>query len=197
MGSSFNAFGQTNKVYGASTPVWLGTVSPTAIGGVLAEEYCFPGAFYPAGTPVRLENKVITPVAYVDITPIQEGSIYLVHEGGAIPTPGWKVLCFGNNGGKISASSILAVKKVSGGYEITVEGKLSLPTCALSPDEDVAVPTHYLYNDIFMGDIDENAAASGSCVNFHGEGILIDRTPGVYAAEYLQECIPHVAQIKG
>lgn len=62
MASSFNAYGSTSKEFGGNKPVWLGTVAPKAIGGVLAPSACTKGAFYAAGTPVLLEGGVITPI---------------------------------------------------------------------------------------------------------------------------------------
>lgn len=62
MASSFNAYGGTSKQSGGNKPVWLGTVAPHAVGGVLADSACTAGAFYAAGTPVLLENGVITPI---------------------------------------------------------------------------------------------------------------------------------------
>jgi hypothetical protein len=43
--------------------------------------------------------------------------------------------------------------------------------------EDSAVtPNGYLYNDIYIDEVGENAAATGAIVMDHAEGLLIDRT---------------------
>jgi serine acetyltransferase len=61
-------------------------------------------------------------------------------------------------------------------------------------------PNGYLYNDIWLGDIDvtdESAAATGAVVNHHPEGILIDRTPARGIAAAMAAAVPYVQQING
>ena len=60
------------------------------------------------------------------------------------------------------------------------------------------IPTHYLYNDIYLGDIDvdnEMAGASGSAVAFHADGILINRTPSAPFAAQMKAAVPGVLQV--
>lgn len=51
--NSFNVYGQTEKVIGGNTPVWLGTVKPIPVGGVLSghtdKDVC-------AGYPMKQES---------------------------------------------------------------------------------------------------------------------------------------------
>ena len=60
--SSFNAFGQKREGFGGRhIPVWLGTVTPYPVGGSLAKAYVKAGLLLPAGTPIQLKDRVITP----------------------------------------------------------------------------------------------------------------------------------------
>ena len=58
---SFNAYGSASKeTLGAHKPVWLGTVAPHAVGGVLASAYRVAGLHIPAGTPVNFTEGILT-----------------------------------------------------------------------------------------------------------------------------------------
>ena len=67
MKSSFNAYGKTKQDFGPmSIPVWLGTVEPIPVGGTVDKDYLQPGVLFPAGTPINIASKVITPlIAFV------------------------------------------------------------------------------------------------------------------------------------
>lgn len=58
----------------------------------------------------------------------------------------------------------------------------------------------YLYNDVYMGDL-ETPMATGAVVDFHGEGLLIDRVPGrdqwALEASALKTSVPNVVLIEG
>lgn len=47
--NSFNVYGQTEKVIGGFTPVWLGTVKPIPVGATFTAA---KGTLYKAGSPV-------------------------------------------------------------------------------------------------------------------------------------------------
>ncbi|MFA6717694.1 MAG: hypothetical protein WCS15_01305, partial [Prevotella sp.] len=58
-------------------------------------------------------------------------------------------------------------------------------------------PNAYLYNDIYIGDMDvadESAGASGAAVFYHADGILIDRTPASLVKDAMAAAVPGVYQ---
>lgn len=217
MTSSFNAFGQTRKVYDAgATPIWLGTVTPVPMGGTLASEFVKSRALYPAGTPINLTNKVITPVFGWTVKAYETGStndtivIAPVVCGGVnfIPAVGEAIMKLESFDTKGKAIAVAAVSETAEGVKVEIAHQsaafvaagdaLVIAEAAGSSKGAKVVPNHYLYNDIFLGDIDpslEGAGASGSGVRFHAEGILIDRTPGADFAEALAKAIPGVLQV--
>lgn len=207
MKSSFNAFGQTKKVYGAtSTPVWLGVVGPVPVGGTLASEFVKKGAFIPAGTPVNLTDKVITPFVSFEVKSIEAGAENDVVT--VAPSIDGIAVEAGDNvvkvGAKFSSTSAAVAIVAAADNTITVAhgalkvGDVVAEANGAGSGKAVKVaPNHYLYNDINLGDIEEEASATGACVRFHADGILIDRTPAAAVAEACAEAIPGVLQVKG
>ena len=60
--SSFNAFGsEALDAAQSHIPVWLGVVGPVPVGGTLKKDYVKKGLLLPAGSPVNLTDKIITP----------------------------------------------------------------------------------------------------------------------------------------
>ena len=51
--NSFNVYGQTTKEFGGNTPVWLGTVKPIPVGGVLSSNN---SSTICAGFPMKQES---------------------------------------------------------------------------------------------------------------------------------------------
>lgn len=223
MKSSFNAFGKTKKVFdAASTPVWLGTVTPVPKGGVLHPGSVIPGAIYPAGSPVVYEYGVITPFVTLSVVAVTGNSITvrpasLINEdsdyvpavngyiGEATTSDDWEV---------ISPYKVLSMSRLANGdFVLSLEGagNLKQGTNLVVCGSDGAIlapegqPNAYLYNDICIGDIDaseENveagiASATGAVVMYHAEGILIDRTPAAAIAGYMAKAVPGVLQVKG
>lgn len=218
MKSSFNVFGQANKVYGAtSTPVWLGVVSPVPVGGVLASAFKVAGALYPAGTPVNLTNKVITPFISFDVTAYTAGDTYDVVT--VVPNvPGFKLEASDNImkvgatfDAKATGYAVTAVEESNGALKVSIAHQNTAPfaagdaiaeAAAVGANKSLlaAAPNAYLYNDICFGDVDvtaDTAAATGACVRYHGEGILIDRTPAAGIAAACAVAIPGVLQVNG
>lgn len=190
---SFNAYGTSGKEYGQMhKPVWLGVVSPHAVGGVLAEKYRIKGAHYPAGTPVNLTDGVLTPIIVVEAKAVAENvvtidpSVY-----GIAPAVGDKM-----NGKAITSvapnstnAALLDVTAASHGATAG-SGVTFLPAST-----SAVTPNGYLYNDIYLGDLSD-ANATGAVVDFHGEGLLIDFTPAAFMADTMKQNVPNVIQVK-
>lgn len=217
MKSSFNAFGNGQKVVGGSTPVWLGTVTPVPRGGFLYPEMFVPGALYPAGTPVfySAEDRIIAPLPVFDITEYQSGSPYdtiKVKTYGFDLKVGSSFRLVGSTFGEEKPSlTVEEVKQIPGGQEIkfahtTMEGLYEGATVIYGDFDSEFCPNGYLYNDICISPdvdgseearMDGTSSATGAVVMYHAEGILIDRTPAAGIAEAMAKAVPGVLQVKG
>lgn len=207
MKSSFNAFGRKSYDFGnLGTPVWLGTVRPVPAGGVLAPAFLLKGALYQAGTPVNLAAKVITPLVVMRVTAVGSG-IVTVDPGsyGIVPSTSDYIQKVGDTfagNGDATAISAVAVN-ASDSSKIDITTSLSLAegdVVVVSPSASGAdVPNGYLYNDIWLGDIDvtdESAAATGAVVMQHSEGLLVDRTPAADVKAQMLAAVPGVYQVE-
>jgi len=205
MRSSFNALGSARSVGGAGIPVWLGTVRPVPVGGTLAASYLLPGALYPAGTPVNLDGKVITPFVVMKVTAVSSG-VATVDPGpyGIAPSTSHYVCkvgaTFAKNGTAAAITAVAANASDPSKWDITTTLTLAAgDVIALAPDSaDPKAPNAYLYNDIWLGDIDvtaEGAGATGAAVVSHPEGILIERTPAADVKAQMLAAVPQVLQV--
>lgn len=227
MRSSFNAFGQSKKLYDAgSVPVWLGTVTAVPVGGTLPSAFVKKDALFPAGTPICLDGKTITPlvafvvVSYTAATTGDYDTIVIkpCTYGGVdfIPAANDMLQKLGANFAATGkAAKVVAVTALTGDdagkYEFTVDKTANLGSLSAN---DILVysasatagtgkamanqPNAYLYNDIFIGDIDpslEGAGASGAAVKMHAEGILINRTPAADFKAAMAAAVPGVVQV--
>jgi len=216
--TTFNAFGSSAKDFGkVSKPVWLGTPKPHAVGGVLASAYAKAGAYYPAGTPVKLDAGVITPAVLFEVTAFSAGDTNDVvtikpFAGSALPAVGDFIMKLGANfsstGKAAEVVSVAENSTTAGTYDVAVAHSATIDTpsagdvivfssatAAGSSKSVAAIPNGYLYNDIYLGDL-SSPSASGAVIDFHGEGILIDLTPGAACADKLKAAIPNVIQVK-
>ena len=71
--SSFNVYGQTEKVIGGNTPVWLGTVKPVPRGAKIEVK---AGEIIKAGTPVAFDARYQTVNVYEELNGRQDAYIY-------------------------------------------------------------------------------------------------------------------------
>lgn len=63
--------------------------------------------------------------------------------------------------------------------------------------EDATVnPNAYLYNDVYIGSLGQNDAATGAIVMYHAEGLLINNTEFADIADTLATKIPNVYLIR-
>jgi hypothetical protein len=63
--------------------------------------------------------------------------------------------------------------------------------------EDATIsPNCYLYNDVYIGNLGENDAATGAIVMNHAEGLLIGNTEFADAADTLAQKIPGVHLVR-
>lgn len=217
MTSSFNAFGKSGKNYDdPSVPVWLGKVRAVPVGGSFASKYIVKGALYAAGTPVQLDGKTIKPCLVYEAVSLSTGTddTLVIKQNGSGIMPAvndylMKVGATFATTGKAAKVKTVAIN-ADGNIEITVNtGKFdtinagdaiafSSATAEAGSKSLEVIPNGYLYNDVYLGDIDvtnEMAGASGAVVMYHGEGILINRTPAAPVKTQMAAAVPHVLQV--
>lgn len=220
--SSFNAFTQKVRANaGQSVPVWLGVVSPRPVGGVLTAPFRKAGILIPAGTPVHFDEAAgtIAPFAAWKVVSVNSSTHAITVEASAVdvlPVEGDYLgivgATFATTGAAAAVSSV-AAGSTEGQYVITmataaIDGATagqyiawSSATSAGASGKSLAnQPNAYLYNDICIapavaGVSYDYIAASGAVVDFHGEGLLINRTPGAPFAAQLKVAIPNVIQV--
>ena len=222
--NSFNAFGTRSASFGASVPVWLGTVTPIPVGGTLVSAFVFGGLKISAGAPIYYDaaNKTIRPFCAWEIVSKDTSTHTIVvkaNEYGILPKANDVLAVLGASfAASTSAAVVSAIAPTSdeGQYEITfatagndtaatVGGFLtySSDSTAGTSGKSVAYqPNGYLYNDIYIEPIAagvevENLAATGAVVQFHAEGVLIDRTPSYPFKEMMKVAVPNVLQVNG
>lgn len=223
MTSSFNAFGQSNSVFdNPSVPVWLGKVRPVPVGGTLAASDLVAGAKYAAGSPINIASKVVKVFKAWEVVSFTSGATddtitvkpYAAGKAIILPAVNDFIMKMGATfaaTGKAAKVTAVAPSTTDGAYDITVAHSatvdtpsagdfiaISSATAAGSSKSLANVPNAYLYNDVCLGDIDvtaEGAGASAAAVQFHGEGILINRTPSAPFAALMAAAVPHVLQV--
>lgn len=186
--SSFNAFGSEGiDVAQSHVPVWLDFVGPVPVGGTLKKDYAQKGFLLPAGSPVNLTGKIITPfvgyevVAFTAATGSETYDTIVVKPadfGGVQIAPAADDVLqkvgdtFAATGAARAAySSTLITEGTNAGcYTVLIAHSANLGTLAagdvLTPSagpagasgKSIAVkPNGYLLNDIYFGALDGNA----------------------------------------
>ena len=185
-------------------PVWLGTVSPHAVGGVLAEKYRAKGLHLPAGTPVNLSAGVIKPVLVFEVKAVATAESVVTGitinpaQYNVMPTVGDKMkLVDSGSAVAITAVAPNATDESLVDIAIALVGATEGAAVALIPTGESAMPSAngYLYNEIYLGDLSE-AVATGAVVDFHGDGLLIDFTPAAFMKAAMKTAVPNVIQVE-
>ena len=108
------------------------------------------------------------------------------------------LLTSGDNAGcyEVKVAHSATVDSLSAGDAIS----LSSAAAAGSSKSLAVKPNGYLYNDIYMGDLqgDANAftiAATGAVVKFHAEGLLVELTPSAAVKNQMAAAVPNVLQV--
>jgi len=220
--SSFNAFTQKKRTgYNGGVPVWLGIVSPRPVGGTLATAFCKEGILIPAGAPVYFDeaNKTVTPFLAWEVVSVDSSTHAITvkaNDYAILPAAndflGIVGTTFAATGAAGKASSV-AAGATDGQYVITMtDGKLdgatagsflaaSAATAVASSGASLAnQPNAYLYNDVCIenllpGESYDSKKASCAVVDFHGEGILINRTASAPFKSQMKSAVPAVIQI--
>lgn len=186
MKSSFNAYGRSNSEYGPlHIPIWLGIVKRIPVGGTLDEDYNIAGALYPAGTPIQIKDKVITPFVGFKVTAYSAGgsedtssTITILPNtdfgGEILPEVGDLIqklgATFAATGKAAAVTGVTALTGDDAGkYAVTVAkgaidslsaGNYVVFSAAESAgsSKSIAVqPNAYLFHDIWLGNLDVSA----------------------------------------
>lgn len=219
--STYNTYYNKSVEAGNITPVWLGVVSPIPVGAVLDSDYAKAGAFYPAGTPIALgsDGRTAKPFLGFNVVSYTTSSTNsLITVKGNIPGLAPKVTDMLQKVGSTFAatakawqpSSIAAgsnpgeyvITVATSGIDVVAAGDMLAFSASESAGSSKALavkPDFYLYNDveidpIFHNESASNVQASVALVNFHGEGILIKRTPAANCATAMKAAVPNVYQ---
>lgn len=221
MTSSFNAFGASRKEYGnPSVPVWLGKVRAVPVGGSFAASAIIKGAFYAAGSPILLDGKTIKPFVAFEIVSKADGDVNdtitiksaILGDAIILPSVGDNIAVVGASfDAKVKGAAVVSIAPnasdasvydmavAHGSLDAVSAGKFIAPASAAGASKSLAViPNAYLYNDVYLGDIDvtnEMAGASGAAIQFHAEGILINRTPSAPFKAQMAAAVPGVLQV--
>lgn len=219
--STFNAFGSGSKEVGQShVPVWLDFVGPVPVGGTLDPAYAAPGFFLRAGAPVELTDKIIKPFISWEVVAFSQDdtydSIIIKPTDGALPAVGDIIQKVGATfSAKGKAAQVVSVEENDGNGEYVVqvahsatidsasEGDaiaLSSATSAGSSKSLAVQPNGYLYNDIYLGDLDWSdgeytLAATGAVVMYHHGGLLVELTPSAPVMAQMKAAVPGVLQV--
>lgn len=229
--SSFNAYGsESRNIAGSHMPVWLGNVSPVPVGGTLASDFLRKGLLLGAGFPVKLANKVLTPfigwevVSMTTVSTDDEIVIKPAILGDVVMVPAvgdfiQKVgSTFAATGKAAAVTAVEALTGTDAGkYKVTVlhaatidsvsEGdviSISGAAAAGSSKSLKVQPNGYLYNDIYLGNLDDSdaaktaktIAATGAVVKFHKYGILVDLTASAEVKAQMAAAVPGVLQVE-
>lgn len=219
--STYNTYFNKNVQVGQEVPVWLGVVSPIPVGAVLASDYAVAGAFYPAGTPMALgsDGRTATPMLGFEVLAYSTSSTNsLITVKGTIPGLAPKATdvlqkvgaTFATTGKAWVPSSIAAgtdegtyvITVATSGIDVVAAGDMLTYSASEDAGSSKAIavkPEYYLYNDVAIDPIGNNESmanvqASVALVNFHGEGILIKRTPAAACAAQMKAAVPNVYQ---
>lgn len=219
--STFNAFGSGSKEVGQShVPVWLDFVGPVPVGGTLDPAYAAPGFFLKAGAPVELTDKIIKPFISWEVVGFAQDdtydSIIIKPTDGVLPAVGDFIQKVGATfSAKGKAAQVVSVEENDGNGEYVVmvahsatidsasEGDaiaLSSATSAGSSKSLAVQPNGYLYNDIYLGDLDLSdgeytLAATGAVVMYHHGGLLVELTPSAPVKAQMKAAVPGVLQV--
>ena len=168
-------------------PVWLGVVGPVPVGGTLKKDYAQKGFLLPAGSPVNLTDKIITPFVGYEVVSYSAAGASETYDtivvkaadfGGVEIAPAaddviQKVgATFAATGAAraVYSSTLITEGDNAGCYTVLIAKSANLGSLSagdvLTPSAGTAgasgksiavMPNGYLYNDIYFGDLGGSA----------------------------------------
>lgn len=185
--SSFNAFGSEGvNTAQCHVPVWLDFVGPVPVGGTLKKEFAQKGFLLPAGSPVNLNGKIITPfvgyevVSYhaatssetydsIVVKPADFGGIKMAPAAEDVLMKVGATFATAGAARAVYSSTVITEGANAGCYTITIAKSANLGSLSagdvLTPSASAGAsgklpscqPNGYLYNDIYFGALDGDA----------------------------------------
>ena len=186
--SSFNAFGsEAIDAAQSHIPVWLGTVGPVPVGGTLKKDYVRKGFLLPAGSPVNLTDKIITPfigwvvVAYsaagasdtydtIVVKPAEFGGVEIAPAADDVIQKVGATFATTGAARAVYSSTLITEGTNAGCYTVLIAKSANLGSLnagdVLTPSAGTAgasgksiacQPNGYLYNDIYFGNLEGSA----------------------------------------
>jgi len=213
---SFNAHCVRKATYGGSTPIWLGVVTPLPAGGVLASGFVKEKTLIPAGSPIKFDSGTITPLLFAEVVSSTSGSPddtivvkkplygqfavgdFIQKVGATFATTG-KAAAIVSVAENASDKGNLDITVATGTLDSLSKGdviSLSAASTAGSGKSLKTQPNAYLYNDIYIDYAETGSHATGSAVEAHAEGILINQSPSRAVATQMAAAVPLVVQAK-
>ena len=224
---------ESNQIGQSHVPVWLGKVQPVPVGGNLASAYLKKGLLLGAGFPIKYDSKVITPfvgwevVSFTGATGSETVDTIVIKPavlGGVTIIPAVADLIqkvgstFAATGKAAAVASITLITEGTnaGCYTVTVlhsatidsvsAGDVLAISSAVSAGSSKSLkvqPNAYLYNDIYLGNLDDSdaavtaktIAATGAVVKFHSTGLLVDLTESAAVKAQMAAAVPGVLQV--
>lgn len=213
---SFNAHCVRTATYGGSTPIWLGVVTPLPAGGVLASGFVKEKTLIPAGSPIKFDSGTITPLLFAEVVSSTSGSTddtivvkkplygqfavgdFIQKVGATFATTG-KAAAIVSVAENASDKGNLDITVATGTLDSLSKGdviSLSAASTAGNGKSLKTQPNAYLYNDIYIDYAETGSHATGSAVEAHAEGILINQSPSRAVATQMAAAVPLVVQAK-
>lgn len=180
--------------------------SPIAISGNVIKPFVgFEVVSFTAGdgTTVTTDSIVVKPAVFgaAEFAPevddvIQKVGATFDAKGKAAVVTASDLLTSGDNKGcyEVKVAHSATIDTPSAGDVIV----LSAATSAGSNKSIAVQPNAYLLHDIWLGNLDASASdtfATGAAVQYHPEGILIDRTPAASVKAAMKAAVPGVLQV--
>ena len=225
---------ENREITQSHVPVWLGPVTPVPVGGNLASAYLQKGILIGAGFPVKYDEKVITPfvgwevVSFTGATGSETVDSIVIKPAilgdvKVVPAVNDKIMKVGSTFAATGkAAAVASVSEItegtnSGCYTVTVLHSATIDSVSagdvLAISSAVAagsskslkvMPNAYLYNDIYLGNLDDSdaaksaktIAATGAVVKFHKYGLLVDLTASAGVKAQMAAAVPGVLQVE-
>ena len=225
---------ESREISQSHVPVWLGKVSPVPVGGNLVSDYLQKGLLLGAGFPVKYASKAITPfvcwevvsftgatgsetVDTIVIKPAILGDVKIIPAAADLIQKVGSTFAATGKAAAVASISEITEGDNAGCYTVTVLHSATIDSVsagdALAISSAVSAgsskslkvqPNAYLYNDIYLGNLDDSAAAksaktiaaTGAVVKFHSTGLLVDLTASAPVKAQMAAAVPGVLQVE-
>ena len=202
-GTLVSAFLKKGLLLGAGFPVALANKEITPFIGWVVKAFTAGD-----GTTVTTDSIFIHPTVLGDVKMLPAVGDFIMKVGSSFSATG--------KAAEVTAVDLVTEGDNAGTYEVKVAHSATVDTpsagsviaissaVAAGSSKSLKVqPNGYLYNDIYLGDLDDSdaaisaktIAASGAVVKFHAEGLLVELTPASAVKAQMAAAVPNVLQV--